>query len=115
MRKKQELNKISSGLLGNKITTTTRIDDPNDLEGLFPSVLDLTLRDALDFLNRRVYCIFEWNDKRNEDGTFDSWDCITHDEWDYIQKNIEVLKSKKKRNNRRPNRHGYKKTTHQRT
>ena len=115
MRNKKDLDAISAGIIKNQISTTIGINE-NDLEGMFPAMLDMTLREALELINMGIYCVFQWNDMRNGDGTFDEWLYMTHEEWAYVQ---AIVKSappkpnnpKRKKNNRGPHRYGKQKTT----
>jgi len=120
MRDKYELDEIAAGIIENKVTTTIGINE-NDLEGLFPAMLDMTLRDALKLINAGVHCVFQWNCKRQDDGTFDEWLYMTHEECNYVSGVVRSVPPKpndpkKKKNNRRPRRsYGNKKTAHQGT
>ena len=116
MRKEHELKKIAAGIIAKEITVSTDIVDINDIEKVFPTVLDLTLRDALKIINRGVYCIFQWNDAKNEQGVFTDWEELSEEEWDFIDEIVSKAPEKPKnpRRKRRPRRHGHKKTENQR-
>ncbi len=101
MRKEQEINRIANGIWKKKITLSADILDIDVIANVFPGILDLTLRQALDMIHREVYCIFQWNDKMNKDGFFEDWEEISECEWSAIKKKVSQTAKNPRRNIRR--------------
>lgn len=114
MRNEEELNRIASGIVSGDIFTAQDITDLNDLKVTFPGILNLTLGEALEMLNRDVHTVFQWNGKKR-DGVFVDWEEITVEEWRRVHEIIESApkRQKKANNKRRLWRHGKKRQSHQ--
>ena len=109
MKVKKELDDIASGIIQRRITVADNIPI-SELEKVFPTLMDITLRDAAAMIEKGANTVFEWNSKKDASGTFKSWDYLTDDEWNYVD---SIVKSAPKKNYRPKNKrrfsHGNKK------
>lgn len=83
MRNEKELKRIAAGVMENKIT---KADDLSlkELDQMFPKLMDMTLREAAHLLEDNVRVTFQWNSKKETDGTFSDWEYLNEEEWEFI-------------------------------
>jgi hypothetical protein len=100
MRDKNELRKIAIGFENKEITTAEELNI-DDLEKVFPTLMEMTLKEAVVLVKKDVKVVYEWNCKKINGTHFESWDYLTEDEWAYIG---EVRSSLPPKNSHRPRR-----------
>ena len=103
MRTEDYLKKIARGVRNDDITTSNDVEH-EDMLSTFRAMRDVTLGDLERWENDGIHLIFEWNKNKtliDEDGNlvFDTYELITHEEYEFVKTEIELLNEKAKKQN----------------